>query len=201
MKRCKMMNRLFYICFVILFLAGCSPVNVQYDYDREADFENIHTYAWKNSSRPDNALEENPLVKKRVVRSVENTLGVKGYKKTTDNIPDFYVVIHAGVKEKMRVTNMGGPAGHYPDPWYSPWYSGGAYYGNRVDIHYYTEGTLIIDVVNAGKNELIWRGAGTGIVKQYENQEKMQQSIDTYVNEILAGFPPGSVKEQKSAAQ
>jgi hypothetical protein len=183
------MKHIVYIVLLTSLLSGCAAVNVQYDYDPEADFTTIRTYAWRNSSQQDDALEANPLLKKRVERSVDNHLENKGFNKISDDIPDFYVIAHAGMQEKMRVTNTEVPMGYYPDYRYNSW-RGGIYYQNRVDVHYYTEGTLIIDIVAAGKDELIWRGMGTGVVRQYDSPEDMQQSVDQYVNEILAGFPP-----------
>lgn len=174
-------------------LLGCSTIHVSSDYDPEADFSIIQTYAWKDAEVNNDALDANPLLKKRLMASVEQYLQSRGYRKPShDSLPDAYIVIHAGFKEKMRVTNWGGPSGYYADPWYHPWWGRDRYYGNRVDVSYYTEGTLVIDVVASGRKELIWRGIGTGIVKEYTDREKMQKAIDEYVHEILNQFPPGN---------
>ncbi len=177
-----------------LIMVSCSTVSVNYDYDQEADFATIETFAWRQANAKDDALEANPLLKKRVLTSIEKHLVAKGYKKATATEPDIYVVAHAGIQEKMRVTNWGGAGGYYASPMYGPWWGTDGYH-NRIDVNYYTEGTLIIDIVTAKDNELIWRGAGTGLVKNYKNQEKMQKNIDTYVADILNHFPPGNEKE------
>lgn len=177
-----------------LIMVSCSTVNVNYDYDQEADFATIKTFAWRQANVKDDALEANPLLKKRVLASIEKHLVARGYKKATNTEPDIYVVTHAGIQEKMRVTNWGGAGSYYASPMHGTWW-GNDGYSNRVDVNYYTEGTLIIDIVAAKNKELIWRGAGTGLVKNYKSQEKMQKSIDTYVADILNHFPPGNEKE------
>jgi hypothetical protein len=96
---------------------------------------------------------------------------------------DFTVVIHAGVQERMRVTNWGGYG------WYDTWWGP---YGGRVDVSYYTQGTLVIDMVDQVSKELAWRGLGEGIVREYNDPEEMEKDIRRTVEEILKSFPPDS---------
>jgi hypothetical protein len=168
---------------LLVLLASCSSVSVKHDYDRETDFQQYKTYAWSEQAMPGDALAQNPLVKKRVQVAVDETLRSKGYSLTELEQADFVVVTHAGIKERMRVQDWG-RYGWY-DPWWGP-------YGGRVDVSYYEEGTLVIDIVDAKEKELVWRGMGTGIVKQYAKPEKMQKDIDQDVTKILAAFPPGN---------
>jgi len=175
-----------FLCFVILLplvLASCSSVSVKHDYDREADFTQYRSYAWTDQEMADDELAKNPLVKKRVHVAVDAALASKGYTLTDLDKADFVVVVHAGVKERMRIQDWG-RYGWY-DPWWGP-------YGGRVDVSYYEEGTLVIDIVDAKEKELVWRGTGTGIVKEYSKPEKMQEDIDRDVTKILAAFPPGN---------
>lgn len=185
----------FTFCFIFIFfliLCGCSSVRVNSDFDPAADFSAIHTYSWKKVNIQGDALAQNPLLYKSIVGSIDRYLQVKGYQKTEPNSADVLVAIHAGVKEKMRMTDRGaGPRGYYADPWYHSWRRRGSPYDSRIDVSYYTEGTLVIDVVERKKQELIWRGVGTGIVHASFSQEKKAESIDEYVRKILDQFPPG----------
>jgi hypothetical protein len=192
------MNRFFLLLSLLLFFVvpGCSSVNVDYDYDPVADFAAIHTYGWGQASSVDDELARNPLLKKRIIASIDNYLQNRGFKKVESGQADVLVVIQAMVKEKMRVTDWGGPRGYYRDPWYNPWWGAGAY-GSRVDISYYQEGTLVIDIVDNSKKELIWRGLGRGIVSSHRDKKKQQAAVDTYVQEILNNFPPGYEKKSK----
>ena len=139
---------------------------------------------------PGDALAANPLLYKRIVTAVDGYLQGRGYQKADQDSADALLAIHGGVKEKIRVTDWGGPRGYYTDPWYDPWWGRSAY-GGRVDVSYYTEGTLMIDIVDPKQHELVWRGLGTGIIHEYSSQEKMEKTINEYVSEILNQFPPG----------
>ena len=167
---------------LLIILGGCSSLAVKVDYDKDVDFQTYRTYAWVERDIPDDALTKNPLVKKRVQAAVDKVLHSKGYSMSEPDRADFMVFAHAGVKERMRIQDYG-PYGWY-DPWWGP-------YGGRMDVTYYEEGTLFIDMVDAARKELVWRGTGTGIVKTYARPERMQQDIDEDVSKILSAFPPG----------
>lgn len=167
---------------LLLFLPSCSPLSVKHDYDVEFDFRGYKTYAWSEADMPDDELARNPLVKRRVREAVDETLGSKGYSLTDREEADFLVVTHAGIKERMRVQDYG-RYGWY-DPWWGP-------YGGRIEVSYYEEGTLVIDIVDAKDKKLVWRGMGTGIVNKHAKPEKMQEEINEDVKKILAPFPPG----------
>jgi len=190
------MNFLFLLLPLLLtfILGGCSTVSVKYDYDQAADFSMIHTYSWGQANSDDDELTKNPLLKKRFTASIDGYLQSKDFRKVEPDKADILVVIEAVVKEKMRLIDWGGPRGYYRHPWYDPWWGGSAY-GGRVDVSYYQEGTVVIDIVDNLKKELIWRGLGTGIVQHYTDREKQQAAVDEYVQKILDHFPPGTEKK------
>jgi len=171
--------------FLVLLLSGCSTIDVHSDFDPEADFTSIHTFAIKKIEAPDDALAANPLLYKRIAAAVTSYLQERGYKKTDPGQADILVVLRGGVKEKMRVTDWGASR-PYPYGYRYGWDRPG-----RVDVHYYTEGTLIIDIIDRVRNELIWQGLGTGILRRYADEEKRQKAVQQYVRQILDQFPPG----------
>jgi hypothetical protein len=173
---------LFASLLLLTMSLGCSSVTVQSDYDRSVDFANWKSFSVYEKNVPGDALTRNPLVQKRVKSTVEQMLEDKGFSKASDE-GDFVVVVHAGSKEHIQVTDWG--RGGYG--WYSPWWGG---YGGHVDVSYYEEGTLVIDLVDTGKKVLGWRGMGTRTVKNYSDQDKMQKVIDETVGKVLASFPP-----------
>ena len=177
----------FLLFFSLFVVSGCSNLHVHTDFDPTADFSSLHTYAWKKVNVRGDALAENPLLYKRIVTVVDEYLRGRGYRETTPESADVLVVLRGGVKEKMRLTDVGGRGRYASGPWYHPWRS----YPTRPDIvRYYTEGTLIIDFVDPHKNELIWRGTGTGVIHRYADREKEKKVIEQYVRQILDQFPP-----------
>jgi len=178
MKRISLIliGTLFYI------FTGCAPISVTTDYDRKVNFSKYDTYRWiKGKEIPDDALAKNPLLKKRVKDAVDRKLKEKGFILKNNGEVSFVTVIHSGVEKRMDVTDRG-RYGWY-DPWWGP-------YGGRVDVSYYNYGTLVIDIVDAKKKELIWRGLGKGVVRKIKNYDKQQKEINDAVTKILEQFPP-----------
>jgi hypothetical protein len=173
-----------FIAVLSLFI-GCSSISVTSDYDPATDFSKLKTYQWLHAKEAgDDALAKNPLIGKRVEEGVKKALEAKGYTLDEIGTPDFYVAAHAGAKDKINVTDYGYAYGGY-------WGRYGGY-GRNVDVSYYTEATLFIDIAQkvGDKIELIWRGAGTGTVEDRPMEER-QQRIDDATMKILAEFPPG----------
>jgi hypothetical protein len=173
----------FLTVLMIVFVSGCSSVTVKTDYDRTVDFSKFKTYRWASGKQinPDDELEKRPLVEKRIKRAVDQVLKEKGYVKADSGSADFTVLVHAGVKEKMQVTDWGYHG------WYDPWWGP---YGGRVDVSTYEEGTLVIDIVDMSTKELAWRGMATGIVHDYDSQEDMEAAALVVSQKILKDFPP-----------
>jgi hypothetical protein len=156
-----------------LFLSlGCSSVSYKTDYDPSIDFSTYKTYMWYTGKMPDDdALSANPLAKKRVATGIDKALQAMGYAIGNEDNYDFIVIIHAGNKEKMQITNYG--YGGYGYGRYGRGWGGYGGYGG-TDVYQYDETTLVIDVA----------------LKEYSSQEERQERIDTVVAKMLSEFPP-----------
>jgi hypothetical protein len=53
-------------------------------------------------------------------------------------------------------------------------------------------GTLVIDILDAGTRNLIWRGSAEGAVLRYPGEPVSQEELDDIATRILREFPPGS---------
>jgi hypothetical protein len=176
------MRSSFFPTFILVILiARCSSVSVKYDYDPAIDFSKFKTFGWKDVEIPNDALAKNPLLAKRVKEAVIKELKEKGYVYSESEEVDFAVVAHAGTKERMQITDWGSYG------WYSPWWGP---YGGQVDVSQYTEGTLVIDIVDMREREMAWRGLATGTVDESPNPERARARMDNVVSQILANFPP-----------
>lgn len=169
-----------------LWASGCSSISVKQDYDREADFSALKTYDWMQTPPAATgdvkaALERNSLLDKRVRSGVDAQLSAKGYQKETAG-PDFYVIYHTGIEDKVNVTDWGyGYAGYGR-------YGMGAVHS--VDVYEYQEGTLIVDVIDAKTKQLIWRGFATGTVDPDADAEKREKKLNEAITKMMAQFPP-----------
>lgn len=165
-----------------LSVAGCSSISVTADFDPAVDFSTFRSYQWLTSKGED-ILTKNSMLGKRVSGAVDEVLASKGYGIAAAGAPDFYVTAHAGVKDKMNVSDYGYAYGGWWGP-YGP-------YGRNVDVQYYQEATLFVDIIQRhGEDlELVWRGAATDVVKD-RDPEEAQRYIHTAVEKILSQFPP-----------
>ncbi len=174
----------FLVLFLMGFVVSCSTIyGVQYDYDKQADFESLKTYDWMTVPEKANI---NSLNVERVKKAVNAELQTKGLMMTSNN-PDFLIAEHLGKKDKVQVTNWGysyGPHGGYRR----------GYWGARVSTYKYEEGSLILDFVDAKSKEMIWRGVAKAVVNNADTPEKKEKLINEAVQEILKKFPPNPNK-------
>lgn len=167
---------------VALGLAACSSVSISSDYDPSTDFSKYKDYAWYSGKNiPGDALAADPLLQRSVIAAIDKALAGRGFTKVDEQEADFIVVTHAGMKEKMRVTDWGSYG------WYDPWWGP---YGGRVDVSYYDEGTLVIDFVDPQEKQLRWRGLAKGTVRNEPSSNERQKNIERLVTDILSDFPP-----------
>jgi len=188
----KSITKLFGVLLLISMI-GCSSITVNTDYDPTIDFSKYKTYKWFDGKAPDgDELQKYPLVKRRVINAVDKALAAKGFVKT-DSDPDFVVIVHAGTKERMQLNtyNYGGYGyGRYGYGW-------GGYGGmSTTDVSYYDEATLIVDIADAKKKELVWRGTGTGVIQGggQQDQAEAQERANEVIDQIMHDFPPQKEK-------
>ncbi len=179
---------------MLISLIGCSSISTSTDYDPTIDFTKYKTFMWYGGEMPaDDELTKHPLVKKRMAHSIENALATRGYTVGTEDNYDFVIVMHAGTKERMQVStyNYGGYG--YGAYGRGGWGGGGM---SSTDVNYYDEATLVVDMIDATKKELAWRGTATGVVSKSDlSQEEAQERANEIIGKILADFPPGTAKE------
>ncbi|WZL89970.1 DUF4136 domain-containing protein [Salinimicrobium sp. 3283s] len=162
----------------VLVMTSCSTVKVATDYDREVNFSQYQTYAFFKPGI--DKAEISDLDKKRILRAIDQEMQEKGFTKS-DN-PDMLVSIFTKTKENVNIYNNAYGYG-YGWGWH-PWYWGSGY--NTVSST--TEGTLYIDLIDAGKKELVWQGMGTAALSR--KVEQKQERINEIVEEILEKYPP-----------
>ena len=169
----------------LVLVAGCSTLSVKYDYDNEVDFAKYKTYTWmaRPAGMPANAAEaqgQSGLLDGRIRNAISAVMTDRGIGEDA-NAPDLLVVHHLGAQEKIQVTDWG-----YR---YSDYYWG--YGGRQIDVHSYTEGMLVVDLVDAETKALVWRGTGTKVIDSYQSSPDEQQAkLNNIVWKIMESFPP-----------
>jgi hypothetical protein len=166
---------------IVLIACLVVPAIVQaqktsYDFDRTTDFSKFKTFAWVKGTP---ALE--PFLDKRIVASIESQLAARALTRSDGN-PDVYVLYHVVLGVQKSVTGFGSGAGPFG------WHGGFDTFDARLnDI---PVGALVIDLADAAKRELVWRGVGMNEIDVNAKPEKRDAAIDKAVEKILKNYPP-----------
>ena len=103
-------------------------------------------------------------------------------------IPNVLVTYHVAFDKKQDITaystGMGGMGMGYR------W--GGGWGTTDVRVNEILVGTLVIDVADATKKEMVWRGMGVREVDVQAKADKRDKNINSAVKKILKNFPPTS---------
>lgn len=159
--------------FFLLFLFSCSPISVHTDYDREVDFSGYQTFQWMPYPKDSkNAVPRSSLLDKRIRRAVEQELESKGYVIRERGRADALLAYHVAVRRKVDVSHVQ----------YGYWWRRRATYVTR-----YKEGTIVLDIVDPKRKELMWRGTAAGVVG---SPEESAERIRNSVTKMLEKYPP-----------
>ena len=190
------MKTLLKTTFVFLLGITCplTFAQVATDADKTADFGTYKTYAWlKEDIRVgNNPIYNSQLITRNIRENVEMELAKRDMILAPDSVkPDLLVSFHT-YTEKKHASYGGGPAyfvgGFYRGWGYYPYgYGNWPYAWNGSFRSYnYTEGTLIIDAVDAHTKQLVWRGSAAGVV---DNPRGLEREITHGVHKIMHHYP------------
>jgi Domain of unknown function (DUF4136) len=174
-------------------VAGCAHTNVRTDFDPSADFGAYHTYYWAGGRDVSGGGSlENTLVDKRIKNIVGEQLSAKGLREVSEDAkPDLAVLYWIGAKDKVSVQTV--PSSTMPSrvAWsrYDPYWGGrwGRTY-DEVVVRNYTEGTLIVDLIDAAKMQLAWRAYLVQTVDK--DPQKTAARAEANAAAAFAQFPP-----------
>lgn len=169
----------------LMGLAGCAVT----DLDKSADFTRYKTFAWgKSEIDVSNPVYDSDLINKRIYHAVEKEFAKRGIVKNERN-PDFIVRYHTYTEEK-RQTQGGYPYryGFHPFGFYPFAFGWGFPYflTTPQTTREYTEGTLVLDIIDRRSDELIWRGSVSGNVEDASNLKKQ---IEKGIKAIMKKYP------------
>jgi hypothetical protein len=178
-------------CFLLLATSAIAQT-VKVNWQSNAPFADYRTYAWK-ASKNQGAY----FYRQWVVKDVDAELAQKGLRRVkADQNPDLYIYYHVVSQELIDSTTTDDGLGMGGGPWgfWGGWGGWGAWGGLGPDISQ-TEaqprmmGILALDLADAKKKELVWRGQAT--VDSISNTQKgdEKQVLDS-VKKMFKQYPP-----------
>ena len=175
--------------------AGCSSMEVNYDFDPKANFSGLKTYSWLDKPQKltgDPRIDGNTILEDRIHEAVDRGLAARGFRKVTAD-PDFLVAYHVSLDKRQSVQTLNSYYGYGPG-WgygYGAAYRPGFWAGPPdTYVYEYEQGTLILDIVHPGNKALMWRGSAQDEVHFKSSPEKDQKQLDEAVHKMLEHFPP-----------
>lgn len=171
--------------------ATTANVGVTSDFDHAVNFRAYKTWAWypkqANDTEGGPARGYESFTDQRIRDAVSKDLTAKGLTEVANNAsPDVYVAYSVRVENKQQLAG-GYPYGGYGYPYYGYGYGGFGGYPYGGGSYNYKAGTVIIDIVDARRKELAWRGTGQAQLNQNSISEEETYRI---VNSVLGNYPP-----------
>jgi uncharacterized protein DUF4136 len=171
----------------IALLAGALPAfafaqKTTYDFDKAAPFSRFKTYAMKEGTPVGQ-----PLIDQRIVAAIEAQMAARGFVKSA-SAPDVFVVYHIALDKQKDISSFSTGTGY--GPYGYGWGGGWGSTTTDVRVRDILIGTLAIDMIDASKKEMVWRGLGTKEVNTNAKPDKRDENIAKAVEKIFKNYPP-----------
>jgi hypothetical protein len=166
--------------------SGCAPVAVHTMADPDADFAGYSTFevlpqggatlADAAASRRLRVLDD-PRLHDELRAAIASELVAKGLRPAPAGVePDLVVGYQTATRNQAEVL----------PPVYGVGWRGRVHMRLPAQVHWYKEGTLVIDIVDAADRSLVWRGVGVGAMRDMHPGGPLKDAV----REILRKFPP-----------
>lgn len=163
---------------ILLLLASCGAIRVNYDYDKETDFSDYTTYNY--FSDMNTGLSE--LDTKRLLNAMDITLKNKGLLFSEES--DFIINIQSNSYQAPRNNTVGVGVG-----------GTGRNVGGGVSVgipvgQAKLERQIKFDFVDAKRDVLFWQANSTSSFKENGTPELREQKLQDLVEKVFEKYPP-----------
>jgi hypothetical protein len=168
-------------------LAGCaSGPEIRGEYDKTADFGQYRTYGFVSQAGTDTG-DVKSLATQILQNAASRQMESRGY--TRSDSPNLVINFQGRMEEKVDIEST--PAPTYGAGWgYRGWYGApyGGYGGTEVSTRRYNVGTLVMDVVDREKRQVVFQGGFEGVVTK-EMLQNRELAMTTAVEQIFEKYP------------
>lgn len=186
------MKRLFLLAAALLLGSVSAAVaqDVRYNFAQDVDFAKYKTFKWVELK---DAQHANPIVDKQIAAAIEAELAKKGLTKTDNDSADLFIGYQTAIGTEKQFTSYNTGWGYGPG-WGGGWYGYGGMTTTTGSTSTIYIGTLVLDMYDSGKKELVWRGTASKTINPTAKPEKQQKNIQKAVAKLLKNFPPTKKK-------
>ena len=174
--------------FVVTAVAigGCATLSTSSHVDERLDFARLRTFDWGAPDKfpvGDARLDKNPIFLDYLYGAVEKQLEARGYERVVTGRPQLLIHFHASIDRRLNVNTADARYGYCLND------------DCRAGVAEFEAGTIIIDIIDARTNRLVWRGwAQDSVDAALEDRERLVRMVETGVARMFAGLPPGALK-------
>ena len=155
--------------------------DVQFDYDRSANFNAYKTYQWVDYKAVQVGDE---LLDRDIKRAVDAQLAGKGLRRVESG-GDLVVGYQAGVSQEKEFDSIG--AGGWGGPF------GWGNWGNtRITTSTIDVGKLTIGLFDPHAKQLVWRGAASKTLNISKDPDKNYRNLEKAMAKLFRNYPPGT---------
>jgi hypothetical protein len=169
--------------FIILtlVLSACKSTQVYSDYDPSAKFDAYSNFMVLEHMK---SLPLKDNTKQWIHSAIQKQMNIRGYSENKN--PDLLVKIMIK-SETKETTSLQRNDDFYWGSTYYP-YGWGLNTGiERISYNTHTEGTIIIDVIDREKKELIWQASASGAAKK--NKTLDEDAVNKIIQKIFSTYP------------
>lgn len=182
MRRLIRLMQVTMVAGVALAVTGCAEtMTVGSHVERDLNFAQYRTYDWGPADAlptGDPRLDKDPFFKDQVQGAVERQLASRGLELAASGTPDLRIHYHANITQRIDVNSVDRTYGYC---------SGDDCRGGVTE---YEAGTLVLDLMDARTNRLVWRGwAQNSVEDLLDNPDRMARAIDDAVTRMLRQLP------------
>ncbi len=176
----RTLTRLAATLLMTMAATACVTMSVSSHLERGADLSTYRTWEWGPADAlptGDPRLDNNTIFKDHLEGALEKALaGRRLQRAAAGAAPDLRIHYHASVNQRFQVNDTEGNCGT----------------DCRPGVIEYDQGTLVIDVMDAKTDKLLWRGwAQDSVQGVIDNQDRMDRKVDEAVQKMIAQLPNG----------
>ncbi len=163
------------ILLISIIFIGCSPPTITSNRDRSVNFSEYKTFCFADYSqdkqfvRPDYDNPENRAIIEEVIIKELARHGFANVEQGSDLMVQYDIIITEMVDPRVDSAVI-----------YKPWVSA------RTDTFNYTEGLLVIRIIDREEDKMIWQGSLSGVLNK--KPDSFGKKLDNYVAELFSSL-------------
>jgi hypothetical protein len=158
--------------------AACSTLTTSVDYDKGTDFSQYKTFSWH-----DTGDIKDSIMARRIESVFSDALSARGLQRV-DSGGDLWLVAHGRLSKQTQINTYNSGWG-YGYGWY-----GGGMGMTTSTVQEIPVGTLVVDLVDGKKKDMVWRGTASDTLNPEASPEDREKKLREVAAKLFEGYPP-----------